>query len=315
MIAAGAVPLALFAYVVDIRMTQWASGAKFVVVGLIALFLLTMGWLAQLEGETPRPYHSVLLVSALATAAVALPLLARLLGASHPPGTGAYVWTFALLAGIAAACARRANSAVCTLIAALVAAIAGVAFIVWVFKPHGIGTFRAIILVISLIYGGVTLSLRDRHRRHAVQFVNAAGLLTALLIVTLAEEEFLATVLRGQGGALVPGAASASFGWKLYALAAGFGLVAYSCVDREPGPGYIGALVLVLFAVLVGVPSSGHGSLVGWPLFLLALGAVGMAIGLRPRQPLPPEPGPLGPPAPVVQASPPMPRADLSEER
>jgi hypothetical protein len=30
------------------------------------------------------------------------------------------------------------------------------------------------------------------------------------------------------------------------------------------------------------------GSLVGWPLVLLALGAAGLAIGLRPREPLPP---------------------------
>jgi hypothetical protein len=37
------------------------------------------------------------------------------------------------------------------------------------------------------------------------------------------------------------------------------------------------------------VATGGH-TLVGWPLFLLALGTLGLAVGLRPMQPLPPEP-------------------------
>jgi hypothetical protein len=31
---------------------------------------------------------------------------------------------------------------------------------------------------------------------------------------------------------------------------------------------------------------------VGWPLFLLVIGAVGLIVGLRPRRPLPPSPAP-----------------------
>jgi hypothetical protein len=67
------------------------------------------------------------------------------------------------------------------------------------------------------------------------------------------------------------------------------GLVAYAGVDHEAGPAYIGVAVLATFAVLVGL-SFGRGSLVGWPLFLLIIGAIGLAIGLRPREPLPPPP-------------------------
>jgi hypothetical protein len=35
---------------------------------------------------------------------------------------------------------------------------------------------------------------------------------------------------------------------------------------------------------------SGHGTLLGWPLVLLALGVVGLVIGLRPSTPAPPPP-------------------------
>ena len=60
-------------------------------------------------------------------------------------------------------------------------------------------------------------------------------------------------------------------------------------------------LVLATFLVLAGLPLGERGSLVGWPLFLLAIGAAGLAVGLRPRRPLPPEPGPraAGPAVPI----------------
>jgi hypothetical protein len=35
---------------------------------------------------------------------------------------------------------------------------------------------------------------------------------------------------------------------------------------------------------------TGHGTLIGWPLILLALGVVGLVIGLRPSTPAPPPP-------------------------
>ena len=133
-IAAGAVPLALAAIVIELRMTQWALGARFTVVAVIAVLLLTMGWLAPLEGESPRRYHSLLLVSGLLPLIVALQLLAEVLGAARPPGDGALAWTFVVEAMIAAAAARRANSAICTLISALAAVISVQAFVAWLHR-------------------------------------------------------------------------------------------------------------------------------------------------------------------------------------
>ncbi len=301
-IAAGAVPLALAAVVINLRMTQWTLGPRFVVVGLISLLLLTMGFLAPLESDVPRPYHSVLLISGLLPLAIALELLAEVFGASRPPGPGGVFWAMALEALTAFALARRANSGACTLIGALAAAIAVEEFVAWVFRPHGAGTFRAMLVVLTLAFIAGTLRLRDRRRRHAVQLVNAAGVMGLVLALSYLASTLLLAAMRASGGILTHfGATSgAPFGWKLYVLAVGLGLIAYAAVDREPGPAYIGVAVLGAFAVLVGVPIGERGSLVGWPLFLLVIGAIGLAVGLRPREPLPPPPS-SGEPAPTVQ--------------
>ncbi len=298
-IAAGAVPLALAAVIIELRMTQWSLGPRFAIVLLVAVLLLTMGWLAPLEYDGPRSYHTVLLVSGLLTLLPALLLLAEVLRSSRPPGSGGIAWTLALEAVVAIALARRANSGVCTLIAALAGAVALEAFVAWVFRPHGLGTFRAILVASTVGLIGGAIRLRDHRRRHAVQLVNVAGLLTLVLaasflliaLLTISTSTSVSTAVPGSAtGRLLAGAAGVAFGWKLYLLAVGFGLVAYAGADREPGPAYVGTAVLVAFAVLAGAPAINRGSLVGWPLFLLALGAVGLVIGLRPREPLPPEP-------------------------
>ncbi len=292
-IAAGAVPLALAGALIDLRMTQWSLGPRFVVVALIAVLVLAMGWLTELEGPVPRPYHSVLLVAGLLTSLVALQLLAEVIGASRPPGAGAMVWTFGVVGLLAALAARRANSGICTLIAALAFAVTLEAFVGWAFRPHGLGTFRAILLLEGLVLAAGAVRLRDVRRRHAVQLANAAGIVTLVLALSFVLASLVAAAVYRFGNPYLPAALhTAGFGWKLWVLAVGFGLAAYAAVDHEPGPGYIGTAVLGLFVLLAGFPAGERGTLVGWPLFLLVIGAAGLAIGLRPRRPLPPPPGP-----------------------
>ena len=81
-----------------------------------------------------------------------------------------------------------------------------------------------------------------------------------------------------------PGAGT---GWELFLYACGFGLCAFSAVDRAPGPGWIGVAVLLATTVAA---AGGKATLIGWPL-VLAVGAGGLlVIGLRPSRPLPPAP-------------------------
>lgn len=292
--AAGAIPLALSAIVIDLRMTQWSTGVRLVVVAGIAILILTMGWLTPLDGPAPAQYHSMLLVAGLLPLLLALQLLAEVLGAtSYPPpfaGAGRLAWTFAAEALAALACARRANSAACTLIAALAAAVAVEAGVRWIFGGD-LGTIRLVLFLLSLCFAAGAVRLRDGQRRHAVALVNAAGLTALTLGATYVISIVLSLQATGSGfsgvQSLAFGHASAPVGWELYLLAIGFGLIGYAGSDREPGPAYIGVLVLLSFALMAG---SGHGTLLGWPLVLVALGVVGLVIGLRSSTPAPPPP-------------------------
>jgi hypothetical protein len=289
-IAAGAVPLALSAVIIELRMAQWSLGPRFVVVALVGGLVLTMGWLAPLEFDGPRSYHTVLLVAGLLTLLPALVLLAEILGSGRRPGSGAVAWILAAEAVLAATVALRANSAVCTLIAALAAVVAVEAFVAWAWGPESLGTFRALLLVLTVPLIAGAVRLRDSRRRHAVSLVNAAGLLALVLGASFLLGTLVAATIQAPAGGRLPSAAGAAVGWELYLLAIGFGLVAYAGADREPGPAYLGTAVLIVFAALAGVPAINRGALVGWPLFLFALGAAGLIVGLRPRRPLPPEP-------------------------
>jgi hypothetical protein len=76
--------------------------------------------------------------------------------------------------------------------------------------------------------------------------------------------------------------------WELIVFGAGCGLVAYGAIDRSPGPAWLGVANLVLFVLDTGLEPGE--SIYFWPIALILLGVVAMAAGLRPRQPLPPEP-------------------------
>jgi len=290
-IAAGAIPLAAAAILIDLRMTQWAVGPRLIVVAVVAALILTMGWLAPSEGPSPRSYHSMLLVAGLIVLAVALQLLAEALGSSRPPGAGAEFWTFGLVCAVAATLARRANSAVCTLSAALAGGIALEGLVAWVFAPTSLSATRWVLVALTVGFGVGAVRLRDGQRRHAVALINAAGLATLALALTLVLESSIATVVLRLGGPVIGGrGGGAAFGWKLWILAIGFGLIAYAGADREPGPAYIGVVVVLAFIQLAAFSPSGRGSVVGWPLFLLVVGGAGLAIGLRPTTPAPPRP-------------------------
>lgn len=293
LIAAGALPLALGVLVMNARLdATWGTGVFLVLTALACALVLGMGVLAPLEGERPRPYQLVLVVAGLALGFVTLLRLAQALGVARPLGSaGTVTWIFAIVVGASAWIAHARRSAVCALIAGLAGVVLVLALVEWVFHPHGLTTSRWVLLALAvgLVLGA--LQQRERRRRESVYLIDAAGLAIALLAVTYAGAllHYLGppfTAIGVLGVPLgVPGA-----GWKLVLLAAGLGLVAYAGVDREPGPAYVGALDLALWVAFVGIPSPSGASLWFWPLALVLLGAAGVALGLRPRHPLPPEP-------------------------
>jgi hypothetical protein len=291
-VAAGAVVLTVAIYVLEARFAHtWGAGIRFVIDALAAVAVGALAVQSPMEGERPRAYQSVLYVATFFLAAVTLNNLADILGADDPPqASGTIVWIALLLLALCVWFATRRNSAIMTLLGAASFAFAVEAFIDWVFDPHGLTTLRWILLLLVLGFTLASLSARGDRPRHAVQLVNAAGLSAVALAVSFAPEALITfdgVRPRGVGA-----------GWELFLLACGFGLVAYSAVDREPGPGYIGALVLVLFVLIAGPAGRDGASLIGWPIVLLLMAGGMLAIGLRPSHPLPPAPDAAAPPPP-----------------
>jgi hypothetical protein len=227
----------------------------------------------------------VLLVCGLLLFYVALLRLADALGADFGSGAaGAFVWTGIVESVVAGWVAAYRRSAICALISAVAAGIALLAAIDWIFDPSGFAAARWILLLLAAVLVLVSLVLRAGRPRHAELLVDGA----ALAILTIAGQALFAVVI----GIVAPFGSAPTEPlpgfWEFVVLAAGCGLVAFGAVDRSPGPAWLGLLNLLAFVALVG---QGGATLEWWPLVLLVLGGVTMAAGLRPRDPLPPEPG------------------------
>jgi hypothetical protein len=296
LIAAGAVPLALGVLLVNARFDgSWGDGILLVLNALACALVLGMGLLAPLESERPRSYQQVLLLAGVLLGFTALLRLAQVLGVDEPlAAAGARTWIFGIVTLAAAWIARTRRSAVCVLVAALAGLATALAFVEWAFDPEGAGTARWVLLALAIGLGLTALARRDIARRESVYLIDAAGIAVLLIGLTFVGALLGFLTLLG-----LPGDAPGG-GWKLVLIAAGLGLVAYAGVDREPGPAYLGTLILLLFAALVGLPGEDGASLWFWPLALLLVGGVAVGAGLRPRRELPPEPPGAGRPAEPV---------------
>jgi hypothetical protein len=277
-VAAGTVALAALVVLLQLRFDgAWGAGALLAVAALPAAFAGALAVLAPVEGPAPRPYHSALYLVTVALGAVALVRLAQVLGAEGVAAAGARTWTAAAVTVLAGWFAIRRGSAVCALVGAGAGIVALLAAVAWLLEPGSWSPYRWALLacVAGFVLGAV--ALRDRHAAHAVAVADAAG----LAVVALAGS-FPAAALLGTGPS------EPSWAWELVLLATSLGALAYSAVDRRPGPGWLGALALAL--ALLAAADAGRPSLLGWPL-VLALGAAALlVVGLRPTTPAPPPP-------------------------
>jgi hypothetical protein len=291
LIAAGAVVLTTGLVLEEIRLQEaLPSGVHLLLLALAAGLVFGLGAQARADGGAPRAYQSVLLVTGLLLLELALLRLAHALGADFDgrPPAGTVVWTSLLLAAAALWASMAKRSAVCLLVAAIAVGAALLAALDWIFGADSQGPYRVLLLLLAIVLVLASLLLRGGSPRHGEQLVNAAGL--AILAIPVMALAGAAIGLLGLFGA-PPGFVLPGF-WELVVLAAGCGLVAYGAVDRAPGAAYLGVANLAAFVVCVGVAP--NDTLRWWPLVLLLLGAGAMAAGLRPRDPLPPEPHAYG---------------------
>ena len=260
------------------------TGVHLLILAVAAGAIYALGVQVVQQGR-PYAFQSVLLVCGLLLLFPALLTLADVLGADFDEfPAGAVVWTSLLYAGAALYRRSARSSSICALIGALALGLAALAFANWVFGADSAQTYRWLLALAAIAYVIVCLALRGAAPRHSEQMANAAG----LAVLVLGPD-------RGGAGVmafLFPfGAAAAGplpNGWELVVFAAGCGLVAYGAVDRAPGPAYLGVANLAVFLVSAAV--SDEDTLLYWPALILALGLGAMFAGLRPREPLPPEP-------------------------
>ncbi len=285
LIAAGAVLVTLGIALEEVRLDdKLPTGVHLLILAVAAAAIYALGVQVVQQGR-PYAFQSVLLVCGLLLLFPALLTLADVLGADFGEfPAGAVVWTSLLYAGAALYPAVARGSSICALIGALALGLAAMAFANWVFGANSAATYRWLLALAAVAYVIVCLALRGAAPRHSEQMANAAGLAVLALGLT--------AVLPAIAAFLFPfGAAAAGplpNGWELVVFAAGCGLVAYGAVDRAPGPAYLGVANLALFLVSAAV--SDEDTLLYWPALILALGVGTMFAGLRPREPLPPEP-------------------------
>jgi hypothetical protein len=285
LIAAGAVLVTLGIALEEVRLDdKLPTGVHLLILAVAAGVIYALGVQVVQQGR-PYAFQSVLLVCGLLLLFPALLTLADVLGADFDEfPAGAVVWTSLLYAGAALYPAVARNSSICALIGALALGLAAMAFANWVFGADSAETYRWLLALAGIAYVIACLALRGVAPRHSEQMANAAGLAVLLLGLTAVVPVFM-TFLFPFGAAA---AGPLPNGWELVVFAAGCGLVAYGAVDRAPGPAYLGVANLALFLVSAAV--SDEDTLLYWPALILALGLGTMFAGLRPREPLPPEP-------------------------
>jgi hypothetical protein len=287
LIAAGAVLFTAGIALEELRLDEvLPNGVHVLIVFASAALILGLGFQAPLEEGRPAAYQSVLLVCGLLLLEGALLELANLLGADFADGlpAGALVWTSLVLCGVAQHPARRLNSAICAMVAALALGVAILAAANWIFGVDSQGVYRWLLLLLALGFVLASLALRGSSPRHAELMVITGGLATLSIGLVAAVGTLFGFLVAFDSSpdALLPGF------WEFVVLAAGCGLIAYGAVDHVPGAAWLGLAHLVAF--IAAASAGADDTLLWWPLLLLALGAGVMAVGLRPRRPLPPEP-------------------------
>jgi hypothetical protein len=298
-VAAGVVALTTLVWVVTVRFADaWGTGAHVAYAMVAWAFVTAMAVLSPVEGDAPRAYQSVLYVASVALFVDVIAQFSRAVGASATDSTGAATWALIAVAALALGFAADRNSAACTLLGSLAGGGAVLTAVDWIFSPEGFATERWTLFALILVYGFAAIGQRDRRPRHGVALIDAAGLAALTIAGT-----FLLNGLFGEGGEGEASFRGVAWGWELLIVAVGFGLIAYSSVDRQPGPAYIGVLNLIAFTAITSLEIDDTGAtLLGWPLVLALAATFLLIVGLRPTTPAPPPPdidAPESPPLPL----------------
>lgn len=296
-VGAAAVVLAAAVVEAEARLTLSATD-RLAVTAALALIAGVLAWSSPRQGDRLRAYQELLhAIGVLAGVAAVAHLVAAVDDGARPAVVAAIAAASGALHGLAIA---RLRGAVLSLMAgtvlAAVALVAGAAAIAPASDPLGLVRW-ALLAVIVLLAPAIAARVDHRFREAVV----LADVL-AIAAVALAASFLVPAVVPVRDALGVPaGDGSAGWGWELVLLGLGFAIVGLSSAVREQGPGWLGAIALLLALIVV---SRGDSGLVGWPLGLLVVGLVLLAVGLRPVEREVRDPEEVAGPAPPPVALP-----------
>ena len=300
--AAGGVLLALGALLVATRReNRWSDFELLLVLAVPAavLFGLAVAGAGTAAGERAESWRAVLLVTAVLLTPIALFQFLQWIGAStrHLLYDAAVLTVTAL---VAMAGARRARAPYALFLAGL--ALLGTWMIVWIkiFPDPSANTVRWLLLAggAALLLAAAAADLAGATGAGELATAGALGAVAAGILgvfITGFGNAFLGLVtVNGQPAEPVEHVSHISGaqtnGWNIYLLVVSLVLIVVAARSRSRGPGYVGALGILLFFASTAAQLTriafGHGashSLLGWPLVLLVLGAAGLTAPLLRR--------------------------------
>lgn len=278
----------------------WGDWALFIDLLIITAFLYGVGLVGRLSTPTVRPWQVVYLVFGILLIPFLLLQFVEAIGGNSGAGLNLF-WVFLVSAGAAAVATLMADVRWGLLLASIYLIVSWSAL--WdKILSNGLiahyGIFRGLLVIVGLILlaGAVAVYRGDpltRLRRDGAptpepeRWLRAQDMVTGAAIAGVAAGAITFSAFFAQTSSLfAPPVASPSLLWDLELLVASLLAITWAARFGGRGPGYVGAIGLLIFIINVGsevgvdVPES---TIVGWPLILALVGAALFVISLLPN--------------------------------
>jgi hypothetical protein len=264
-------------------LATWGDWGLFATLLIAFGFLYGVGMLGAVSTRQLRSWEAVYLVFGILVAPWLLLQLIEAVNGS--PGASLNVfWVFGVTAALGVTATLLAGLRYGLLLAALAVIVSWSAL--WdKILSNGIGAhfgvYRGLLIILAglLLAAAVVAWRLDRHDGAAGEIVTGA---TASAV--LAGSLSFPNLFLGVPFPAVPGASS-SLLWEIVLLLVSLAAVAYGSRVGARGPAYVGGIGLAVFLLLAGSDvndSTPEGTLVGWPLVLVIVGAVAFVVSLIP---------------------------------
>ena len=264
----------------------WGDWGLLIVLLIAFVFLYGLGLLGRLNTDGLRSWESVYLVFGIFVAPFVL--LQFLEAINGTPGASLNVfWVFLVTAGLAVAATYVAGLRYGLLLASL-AVIVSWSTLWNKILSDGVGahlgTYRGLLMILAALLLVAAFAIWRMERSEGPVRANdvvTGAAVSAVIAGSLSVSEVFA---RSNPLLAVPTANSSLF-WEIVLLAISLLAVGYGSRFAVRGPAYVGGIGLIIFLFIAGGDlneATPQGKIFGWPLVLVAVGALAVAASLIP---------------------------------